>query len=214
MIARLYDRLAAAVSFALVTALALFTFYLAEIAQRQNYRPVIGGPNTTQPDFFVDQLALLTMNETGQPSLRIEAQKLQHNPSDDSTLLDTPVLVSLDPAHPRMTVTANQGRISADGSEARLLGDVIVTRAATAKAAPMMIKTEAAVIFPDRYIVQTDQAIAIIEGPNRLAGVGMKLDYRQRQLRVDSRVRSVWMPPAAWQPPPEPKPARTTPPQP
>jgi lipopolysaccharide export system protein LptC len=200
MNARLYDRLAAALSLALVIALALFTFYLAKIAQREDSRRASNAHASTQPDFFVNQLALLTMDDAGHPSLRVEAHRLQHNPEDNSALLESPVLVSLDPTHPRLTVTASHGQISADGSEAKLSGDVVVTRAATERGAPLMINTDAATVYPDRYVVQTDRAVTVVEGTNRLSGVGMALDYRQRQLRVDSQVRSVWMPPSAGRP--------------
>jgi len=194
MKARALDRLAAGVSLALLTGLALFTYYLAQVSDRtQTRRPAtVLAPD--EPDYFVERMALLTMNEQGQPSFRMEARQLQHFPEDDRTEFEEPVMVSLDPSRPRVTVTANRGELRSGTEEARLSGDVIVTRAATPNAPPMKAQTEFAIVLPNEDIVRTDHPVTVIQGGNLLTGVGMELNNRTRQLRVDSRVRAVIQP--------------------
>lgn len=195
MNSRTTDRLAAMVSLALLTALALFTFYLARVAERQNAVRPVDRARTGEPDYFVDRLALLGMNERGQPSFRLEARKLQHFPDDEVTVFEEPVMVSLDPERPRVTVTADRGRLTEGGDEAHLSGNVVVTRAATGDAAPIKAETDYAIVYPDRDVVATDREVTVIQGGSRLTGVGMELDNRTRELRVDSRVRGVWQAP-------------------
>lgn len=196
MKARSLDRIAAVVSVLLLGALGLFTFYLAQIST------VDGGSRATRPappdrpDYFVERMALLTMNDQGEPSYRLEASQLQHFPEDDVADFQDPVMVSLDPASPRITLTANRGRLIQGGEEARLSGNVVLTRAATDRAAPMKVETEYAVVYPDEDIVRTDWPVAVIQGGQQLNGVGMELNNRTRQLRVDSQVRVVVPPPA------------------
>jgi lipopolysaccharide export system protein LptC len=196
MKARLYDRIAAAVSLLLLAALGLFTFYLSQVADRDQARKPARKVLSSEPDYFVERLALLGMNERGDPSFRLEAQRLQHFPDDDTTLFEEPVIVSLDAARPRITVTADRGRLTSGGDEAHFSGNVIVTRAATETAAPLRADTDYAVVVPDRDIVRTDRPVTIVQGGSRLTGVGMEIDNRTRQLRVDSQVRAVVLPPA------------------
>jgi lipopolysaccharide export system protein LptC len=191
------DRIAAAVSLALLTTLGLFTFYLAQVADRDQRPRGAAATAADEPDYFVERMALLTMNERGEPSFRMEAQQLQHFPADDRTEFREPVMVSLDPARPRVTITAARGELLSGGDEARLQGEVVVTRAATERAAPLKVETDYAVVLPHEDIVRTDRPVTVIQGGNRLTGVGMELDNRIRQLRVDSQVRVVLQPPPA-----------------
>lgn len=204
MNSRLYDRVAAILSLALLVMLGLFTFYLSQIAEREQAARSVPRPASNEPDYFVERLALLSMDERGQPSFRLEAQQLQHFAQGDVTVFESPVMVSLDPAKPRVTVTARRGRLLNGGDEAHLQGDVQVTRAGTGNAAPLLAETDYAVVLPAQDIVRTDRPVTVVQGPNRLSGVGMELNNRTRQLRLDSRVSTVW------QPPPEPAPAAGT----
>jgi lipopolysaccharide export system protein LptC len=71
----------------------------------------------------------------------------------------------------------------------------------------MKVETEYAVVLPDEDIVRTDWPVALIQGGQQLNGVGMELNNRTRQLRVNSQVRVV-VPPTA---PPVGGPARAGP---
>lgn len=195
MNSRLYDRIAAVVSLVLLAALGLFTFYLSQVAEREQARKPARKALSTEPDYFVERLALLGMNEQGAPSFRLEAQRLQHFPDGDTTLFEEPVIVSLDTSQPRITVTADRGRLSSGGEEAHFSGNVVVTRAATPTAAPMRADTDYAVVLPDRNIVRTDWPVTIVQGGSRFTGVGMEIDNRNRQLRVNSQIRAVVLPP-------------------
>ena len=197
MKARSLDRIAAVVSVVLLGALGLFTFYLAQVSDGGESARAPRTVAPDRPDYFVERMALLTMNDQGDPAYRLEASQLQHFPQDDVADFEDPVMVSLDPGRPRVTITANRGRLIQGGEEARLSGNVVVTRAATEKTAPMKVETEYAVVLPDEDIVRTGWPVTVIQGGQQLNGVGMELNNRTRQLRVDSQVRVVVPPPAA-----------------
>jgi LPS export ABC transporter protein LptC len=204
--ARAYDRIAAGVSIALLAALGLFTFYLAATAERSRG----SGPARTlaahEPDYFVDRLALLTMNERGEPAYRIEARSLAHFPADDSAQFDSPLMVSLHPGQPRVTVTARHGtlfnHVGKQAQEVELRGEVRLTREPRpGTTAWLVAETEQAIVLPDSDIVRTDQAVRLLNGPHELHGVGFELDNRARILRLDSQVRAVMQPPGTPDPP-------------
>lgn len=200
MNARLRDRLAAAVSIVLLAALSLFTLYLAQRAARDRERPAAAAPAAGEPDYFVDRMALLTMNDAGAPAYRLQASSLLHFPADDSTRFEAPVMVSLDPSRPRVTVTADRGqllnRASRRDQEVQLSGSVNVVREARKDSAELVAVTDFAIVLPNADIVRTDRPITITHGPHRLRGVGMELDNKARQLRLDSTVRATFEPPS------------------
>ncbi|HYF57318.1 MAG TPA: LPS export ABC transporter periplasmic protein LptC, partial [Burkholderiaceae bacterium] len=190
------DRLAAALSLMLLAALGLVTFQLAQRADRGEARPAAPA-RPGEPDYFVERLALSSMNAQGEPTYRLEARRLRHFPDDDTTEFDAPTMVSLDPSRPRITIVADSGRLLAGGEEAHLSGNVVVTRAATDRGAKMVAETEYAIVYPDRDLIVTDRPVTLVQEGSRLQGVGMELDNRTRQLRLDSRVRAVWQAPPA-----------------
>lgn len=192
---RSLDRLAAVVSLVLLVGLGLFTFYLSKVAERDLRPRAAEAQPSDRPDYFVERLALLTMDERGEPSYRLEARELKHYPAYDVTEFEEPVMVSLSTERPRVTITANRGRMLQGGVEVHLSGDVVVTRAATANAAPMVAETPYAIVLPDEDIVRSDRPVSVLQGGSRLTGVGMELNNRTRQLRVDSEVRAVIQPP-------------------
>jgi lipopolysaccharide export system protein LptC len=61
----------------------------------------------------------------------------------------------------------------------------------------MAATTDFAIVLADQDIVLTDRPVNIIMGGNRLAGTGMELNSRTRQLRLDSSVQAVLQAPAA-----------------
>lgn len=200
MTARTRERLAAALSVLLLGVLGLFTLYLAQRAARDRERPPPQPPAAGEPDYFVDRLALLTLREDGAPAYRLEASRYIHFPSDDSARFETPMVVSLDPGRPRVTITAREGEVMQQGNrreqEIRLSGDVKVVREARAGAPVLMVVTQYAVVLPDTDVVRTDQPITVTQGGHRIEAVGMELDNRARRLRLDSAVRATLAPPA------------------
>lgn len=188
---RALDRVAAGISVALLTALGLFTFYLSQVAESENQRTVSTAPASNRPDYFVDRMAVLSMTPEGAPSYRLEARRLEHFASSDIAAFEAPIMVSLDPQRPRVTVTALRGELLDRGDEVRLSGEVHLTREGSAERAPMTVRTEYAIVYPNTDRVVTDRPVEVIQGDRQLNGTGMLLDHRSRQLQVDSAVRVV-----------------------
>jgi LPS export ABC transporter protein LptC len=195
--AQLQERAAAALSLVLLTTLALFTYYLSQIAERDMARTPRAKVVSNDPDYFVENLGLLTMNARGEPALRIEAKSMKHLPADDVILFESPVLVSLDPLQPRITIVADHGRAIHGSDETQLSGNVVLTRGGSVGRPPMAATTDFAIVLAEQDIVLTDRPVNIIMGGNRLAGTGMELNSRTRQLRLDSSVQAVLQAPAA-----------------
>jgi lipopolysaccharide export system protein LptC len=188
MSARLFDRLAAAASILILVGLGMLSYFLAQQAERLA-RPNTPRPVTHEPDYFVDSLRLLKANAAGEPVVRIEAVQMRHFPDDLTIEFDEPRVVTLTDDRPAIRVTADRGTSPDTGEKTDLFGNVRIVRDAEGEHPPLLMLTQQATVLLEEKVVITDQPVDIRMGPNRLAGVGMRLDSQSRQLQVDSRVK-------------------------
>jgi lipopolysaccharide export system protein LptC len=189
---RFYDRLAAAVSIGLLLMLAAGSYYLAEIAQRF-VMPRLVQDTTDIADAFGENVLLLRLNDRGEPAFRMSADRMEHFRRSDTTRYTRPTMVSLDPAQPRVTVTALRGQSVRESQETILEGSVQLDRPGTAIDPPMQIRTEFARVFSDRELAVTDRPVVVTRGQSTLTGTGMEFNNRARTLRVDAEARGVWV---------------------
>lgn len=195
MTPRLFDRVAAGASMMILVALGVVSYLLAMQADRAT-RPDEDAALRHEPDYYVEHLKVLKVNQAGQPSLRLEADRMRHYPDDNTLVFDRPWVLTLDENQPAFTVTADSGVGPDTGSQIDLAGHVVMVRDATPQSARLEARTDQATVLLDDKIVQTDRPVEIDLGPNRLDGVGMRLDGQTRQLQVDSRVRGTLAPDA------------------
>lgn len=188
---RAYDRIAAVFSVALLAGLAGVSYYLAELATRLDRQTATRGP-AHEPDYFVEGFALTRTNGRGEPTFRMSAARMNHYPDDDSTDFDHPVLVSLDPARPLVTVHADRGTASSAGQQTHLHGNVRLTRAAQADRPELRIDTDHVLLLPEEDVARTDRPVKITYGASSLTGEGMEFDNAARVLQVRSNVQGVW----------------------
>jgi lipopolysaccharide export system protein LptC len=193
MNARLFDRVAAGVSMLILVVLGLVSYLLALQAQRM-LRPAADPTPRHEPDYFVEGVKVLKVNEAGEPSLRIEATRLRHYPDNDTLEFDKPRVLTLTADRPALEVVADSGVGPDSGTRTELSGNVVVEREATPQTARLVARTDQATVLLDEKIIETDRPVEIELGPNRLNGTGMRLDGQTRQLRVDSRVRGMLAP--------------------
>ena len=195
MTPRLFDRLAAGASMLILVALGVISYLLAMQADRGT-RPDPDAALRHEPDYYVERLKVLKVNPTGQPSLRLEADRMRHYPDDRTLAFDRPWVLTLDENQPAFTATADSGVGPDTGTRIELIGHVVMVRDATPQSARLEARTDQAMVYLDDNIIQTDRPVEIDLGPNRLDGVGMRLEGKTRQLQVDSRVRGTLAPDA------------------
>ncbi len=188
MKARLFDRLAAAASMLILIGLGMASYYFAKQAESQGQQaaPVAGRPD---PDYFVERMALMRADANGAPSVRVEAERMQHYPLTGQIRFTQPLIISLGEQQPLMTVRAERGLAADTGDTAELLDNVQVLRAATTREPAMQVDTQVARFDLKNKILRTDQPVDITAGDNRLQGVGMEIREQSRQLELHQRVR-------------------------
>ena len=83
------------------------------------------------PDFTIDNFTATEMNAQGQRKHELRAAKLVHYADDESSDLTQPYLIQFPPDAAPVHTRADRGRVSPDGKEILMQGNVRVTRGAS-----------------------------------------------------------------------------------
>ena len=174
------------------TFLALGSFWLVQVMQDRD--EVAASPKTSEPDYIVDNFSYVRMSPTGQPRYVISGLRLAHRPDVDVSDIDQPIMRSMTPDRPHMTVTAATGHVLHEKNQVDMVGNVEVRRPASATTQSLNVRSEALTALPDDEIVKTDQPVEILLGASRLKGVGMVANNATQKLHVASRGQIVSQP--------------------
>lgn len=172
--------------------LALGSFWLVQVMQDQGDQSV--DVKSSEPDYIVDNFSYVRMSPTGQPRYVISGAKLSHRPDVDVSDIEKPIMRSMTPDRPHMTVTSKTAQVLHVQNQIDMQGDVEVLRPASPKTQALQIHSQALTALPDDEIVKTDQAVDILLGTSRLKGVGMLANNATQTLHVASQGQLVSQP--------------------
>ena len=114
---------------AVLVALAALAWWLPNaLTPRDN---LFGSESRHDPDYTIDNFIATEMNAQGQRKHELRAAKLEHYADDDSADLTQPYLVQFPPDAAPVHTRADRGRVSPDGKEILMQGNVRVTRGAS-----------------------------------------------------------------------------------
>lgn len=159
----------------------------------QQVKPLPSAPDYSKrhdPDYILDNFAAMTLNQQGAPRFLVDARKMEHYPDDDSTTLERPHFFSLYADSPPISISARNGEISRDGDDIFLRNAVRIVREADATQSEMTVVTNYLHVVPDRDMADTVSPIKLSDAHTEISAVGMKLNYRTRQIKLLDQVRS------------------------
>jgi len=169
------------------------TMWLNRLVQEPPARA--DGSMRHDPDLIVENFNAKKLGDDGNILYTLAAKKMVHYPDDDTAHLQSVTLVSFEPGQPKLTITADKGRLEQKGERVYAEGNVVVVRDADPKS-----KTEAARLTTDRMLVIPDDGIArtsspaVLESATSLStATGFELNNHTRTLRADN-VRSTIKP--------------------
>lgn len=169
------------------------SFWLLQAMRGQEGGAQLGG-RSSEPDYIVDNFSFVRMTKTGQPAYVISGTRLTHNPIDDISVIEQPVLQGMTTEHPRMTMRADRARVLHEQDQVDLSGNVDVQRPATALSKPMRIRTEALTVLPDEEIMKTDLPVVMTLGGATVRSTGMLANNATQQLHLSSSGHMTWPP--------------------
>jgi lipopolysaccharide export system protein LptC len=116
-----------------------------------------------------------------------------HFPDDDSAQLESIQLEAFEPRQPKMTITADNGRLEQGGDRVHIQGNVVVLREADARSEEARLTTERLLVLPEEGIARTDAQVQLDSASARAIAQGMEIDNRSRTLKLD-RVNATYQP--------------------
>jgi lipopolysaccharide export system protein LptC len=170
------------------------TYWLNQQVQPEPAKP--DSSRRHDPDSIVENFSAVKLNKQGTPYFIMSAAKMLHYPDDDSTALEAPRLTLLAEDSTPLLATAESGSISSKGDELSLQGGVEVLRGAAQEQDQLNLKTESLHIIPDQDLARSDMAVKLTEANTTVNAIGLELNNKTRTIKLLSRVKSEYVPPA------------------
>jgi len=151
------------------------------------------GSTRHDPDLMVENFKARKLDPDGSVRYTLAARKMVHYPDDDSAHLDTVKLEAFEPKQPKMTATADRGRLEQGGDRVYIESNVVVVREADARSASSRLTTDRLLVLPDEGIARTASDVTLENAQGIVHSKGMELDNNARTIKLQ-RVRSVYEP--------------------
>lgn len=167
------------------------TLWLDQLVQAPAARADAGKRH--DPDLMVENFSARKLAESGEVQYTLAARKMVHYPDDDSAHLEAVRVEAYEPKQPRLTITADTGRLEQGGDRVWIEGNVVVVRDADARNEAARLTTQKLLVLPDEGIArgQTEVTLETISG--RAVASAFELNNRTRTLRLD-KVRATYKP--------------------
>lgn len=175
----------AAFPISVLTVLAGLSFWLMHATALPEERK--DGKDRHDPDYVISGMEIRKLDGSGELQYVLVADQARHYPDDDSTDIDKPHLTYYNPQKPKLYLSAQRARISADGEtvqldeDVRLKRDPTPTRQAIFGYMPdLTVKTEEETAF-------TASPVRFTQGASWLKGVGMHMDNKTQTYVLQSQ---------------------------
>jgi lipopolysaccharide export system protein LptC len=143
------------------------------------------------PDAIVERFDARKFGTDGRVLYTLAARKMVHYPDDDTARLDRVTLEAFEPGQPKMTVTADEGRLERTGDRVWIEGHVVLVREGVAKTEPARVTTDRLLVLPDAGIARTTSEVTLDSPSSHVVAQGLELDNKARTLILD-RVHAVY----------------------
>ena len=167
------------------------TLWLNQLVQAPAARA--SGKTRHDPDVMVENFNARKLGEDGNVLYTLAARKMVHYPDDDSALLEQVTVEAFQPRQPKMTATADTGRLEQGGDRVLIEGNVVVLREADPKSEAARLTTERLLVLPDEGIARTTSPVTLTSASGHAVAAGMEIDNRVRTLTLD-KVRATYKP--------------------
>lgn len=186
-------RLSLVIPLVLLALLAGLTLWLKQTIQPRAADET-GAPRTS-PDYIVEGFTATRLGTDGKPLYTLAAQKMIHFPRDDTTQLIAPAFSQFDAVQPPLRISAQNGFVSRDGEHVYLTRNVVVIREAGPNIEKVTARTESLHLQPERDLAETDMPVSVDSATLKFTANNMRLDNKNRILKLNSRVRATYVPP-------------------
>jgi lipopolysaccharide export system protein LptC len=177
-----------------LTALALLvglTLWLDQLVQAPLARA--DGSMRHDPDLIVESFNARKLGEDGRLLYTLVARKMVHYPDDDSAILEAVKVEAFEPKQPKMTITADHGRLEQGGERVWIEGNVVIEREADGKNESARLLTDKLLVLPDEGIARTESEVTMQSASANAVATGLEVDNKSRTMKLE-HVRATFKP--------------------
>ena len=168
------------------------SFWLLQAIERDDSPGAGNGLN--EPDYIVENFSFVRMTENGVPRYVMSGVRLAHHPENDVSDISKPVVESMAPDRPRMTMHAERGQVYHGENRVELMGNVDIKRPATPTSEALHARTEALTVLADDEIVKTKLPVRMTLGAASVNGIGLVAENPTQKLHLGGRGQIVYPP--------------------
>lgn len=147
------------------------------------------------PDFFLTEFDLTSMDITGAPRYRLQAQTMTHYVDDDTADMTLPRMTLFRADAAPWQASAGQGWVASQGEMVRLREDVVIERPASAAAQRLEIRTDEMRVWPAKEYAETERPVALRSDLGVTRAVGMHADFKHDVVELRAEVRGEYAAP-------------------
>jgi lipopolysaccharide export system protein LptC len=136
------------------------------------------------PDVMVENFFARKLDPNGVVLYTLTARKMVHYPDDDSALLESVTVEAFEPRQPKLTATADTGRLEQGGDRVLIEGNVVIVRDADATTESARLTTDRLLVLPDEGLASTESAVTLESASTLAHAKGMELDNRARTVKL------------------------------
>lgn len=149
----------------------------------------------TRADYVLEDFELIALNKQGRESFTLRAPRLARDPMEKTMDIPTPLFLIPpgESSSDAWEVRAENGWVSADGSELRLRGDVRATRDGRS-GVPTTMRTEQLNVYPETRRASSPGRVVITRPGSILSGRGLQLNMANKKYSFESEVHHRYAP--------------------
>ena len=148
-----------------------------------------------QPGYVLTGATIADTGDDGSPRMRIQAERIEQIPADNSVELSTLNLTYSTAASHDWFVTADRGVVPEASKIMRLSGNVRVRGLLTERLPEAVIEAATLEFDADRSLARTDDDVRVAVGTHTLSARGLTADLKHGHLRLESSVHAQFNPP-------------------
>lgn len=143
------------------------------------------GATRHDPDLIVQSFNAKKLGHDGRVLYTLVARKMLHYPDDDSSEVEHITVEAFEPKQPKVTITADRGRLLEGGDQVWCEGNVVVVREADGKIERTTMKTDKLLVIPDDGIARTTSDVVIESVSGRVDARGFEMNNQTRLLTME-----------------------------
>nr|VFK55455.1 MAG: lipopolysaccharide export system protein LptC [Candidatus Kentron sp. TUN]VFK61452.1 MAG: lipopolysaccharide export system protein LptC [Candidatus Kentron sp. TUN] len=163
-----------------------------------------------EADYSIDDFTTTAMDKTGRPQYRLEAKRMIHYPTTDTSELEKPHFIFFDATnydrsqkipidreklpsgYPAWHAKSEQGRVLGDSRIVFLLGKVRLWKNNDAGIMEFDVRTRNLRLLPDLNYGETNEAVIIRTATSETRSIGMRTHIKPSRIELLSRVETMY----------------------